>query len=251
MPLAQVDFSAVGKQAFKAPSVAQRALEGKVSVDNLAHAQDNLLSIDRRWEFQIIQHGADLLSEGRLLAQNTLEMGGLDLVNEVVEGGLALLAQGFLGAAPAQILQNGAVGFALLVDAVFQADPKQAFIEIVIRISFKIIDKVLELGVIVIFTDCAENVVPVQLGLSGGVVDFKIRLKGVVFGGIPDDVDRPFLLFALVFHCQWLKIFDRSRFSGMRRRMTSSTSSRSKSSKDLLVIPIWRAWCAVRPFSIR
>ena len=151
-------------------------------------------------KFQIPQH---LRLPGRErwgLAHRFEEVG---LLQNVCQGGQRLVGakrQHPAGIPLPEHRQGGPQGRFQLIDGIFQSQPDQLFIHGLIFAAVKGGEERLQCVCPADPAGRADDAVPVQVGPAFGIIGFEIRFKGVVPGGIPDQVPCPALLTFQYFH---------------------------------------------------
>ena len=146
-----------------------------------------------------------------------------------------------------EILQHGTLRKFLLVQSVFQAQPQQPFVGIAVFILVKGFEKFCQFWVIIMLAGRADDAIPVQLCLTCLVEGLEVRAKTIVPSGVPDHIFRSLdLELGYLFH----QLSNRSAAVSVPfilAAMISDTSWRSKSSKDLLMMPSSRACPILSP----
>ncbi|CAN3987140.1 hypothetical protein OHPBIL_OHPBIL_05810, partial [Dysosmobacter welbionis] len=122
-----------------------------------------------------------------------------------------------------------------LVDGVFQPQPQQLLKELFLGAAVEGFKQPFYGLCSVILPHGADDAVPIQVCTAILVVCLEVWLKGVIRSGVPDQVPGPPLLTVQDLHQS--NTSSRRSVSGRRVRITSRTSCRSKSSKDLLTRP--------------
>ena len=210
----------------------------------------DLLRGDLRRKFQLVQELHAVFIYTHFPTQNAAVMGIGQRVVQLKVIRRLIFGDKLPGIALSQITESGAVYDLPAVNAVFQPQPEQALVGVRILVLLEGQKDLFDLRIVIMTADRADDGIPVKLRLALFIVGLKIGAEIIILRGVPDDVYGAFFLkLRYLVHCANKSAAERS--ARIRAWMISETSCRSKSSKDLLIMPISSACPVLRPFFTR